>query len=120
MRDHIIKSLQDAIEKAKNWANEGWVVTFGPHQHEVNSLKAAMEVPRRFSHREEALAYWRNVQTISEDVVKHLEGALKDLEKDNLTAAEKKVYAAKYMEKPLEHLTQTSQPIYELIQADLG
>ena len=107
------KQVQEAIDRAKSWTTVGWKVTFGPRDYEVNSLAAAMELPRNFPYREEAVAYWRNVQGISEEVTKYLENALKDLEGGDRKGAESKLYAAQYHEKPLEKYTQTSKPIYD-------
>jgi len=117
MSEKTKMELKEAIEKAKNWANDGWKVTFGHNAVEVNNLKAALEMPRTFSFRQEAIAYWRNVEDISVEVTKYLEGALVDLEQNNLKAAENKLYFAQYFEKPLEKFTNTSKPLYQAVIA---
>ena len=110
------KQLQEAIEKARNWADEGWKVTFGHREVEVNSLPAAKEMPKEFQHREEAIAYWENVKGISGHVTTYLEKALEDMENGNMKGAEDKIYFAQYFEKPLEEFTKTSKPVYESIR----
>jgi len=116
MNDELKEILKTAIEKARNWATEGWKVTFGPREYEVNSLTDAEELAREFPYREDALGYWKNVKAISEEVISNLEKALAALEKGDLKRAENMAYAAQYFEKPLEKFTNTSRPVFERIQ----
>lgn len=109
MKDKLKKS----IERAKNWNKDGWMVTFGPGQVEVASIQQAMDLPKEAPNRQEAIAYWNNVQVISIEVTKYLEGALADLEKGDMKALGNKLYAAQYHEKPLEQYTNTSGPLYK-------
>lgn len=105
--------LEESIQRARNWAVDGWKATFGHNNVEVCSLKEAEEMPKSFIHRESAVAYWKNVEGISAEVATFLEGALENLEKGDLHQVENKLYAAMYFEKPLESFTNTSRPIYE-------
>jgi len=116
MNEEIKKQLQDAIEHAKSWPTKGWKVTFGVRQTEVNSLPEAMELPKEFQHRQEAVAYWLNVKGISEHVTGYLITALEAVEKGDMKTAEDKAYFAQYYEKPLEHDSNTSKPVWESIR----
>lgn len=117
MYDDLKEQLKQAIERARNWSVDGWPVGFGPRRVDVPSLKAALDSPKTFAHRQEALGYWHNVKLISEDVTHNLEAALAALEKGDLKAVENKLYAAQYMEKPLEEHTKTSKPVYEAFKS---
>ncbi len=116
MSEDIKELLKASIERSKNWSKDGWKVTFGPNQYEVPSMEAAEELPKNFPYREEAVAYWKNVSGIAEEVTTYLEGALADIENGDLTAAENKLYFAQYYERPLEKYTQTSKPVYESLR----
>lgn len=111
----LTKLLQASIEKTRNWAREGWTVTFGPRNYEVNSIEAAQNLPREFPYREEALGYWTNVECIAEEVESRLKKGLEALEQGDLKSAENQIYAAQYVEKPLEKFTNTSKPIFDRI-----
>ena len=113
MNEAIKNQLKSAIQKAKNWALEGWKVTFGPHGYEVNSIKQAMALPREFPYRQEAVGYWKNVEGLSREVIKHLEGALSAVEKGNRKEAEDKLYFAQYYERPIERFSNSSKPMYD-------
>lgn len=113
MNDDLKKKLKDSIARAKNWSADGWRVAFGPNQVEVASLKQAQELAPEFPYRQEAVAYWKNVQVISVEVTAYLEGTLADLENGDLKAAGSKLYFAQYLEKPLEKYSRTSRPIFE-------
>ena len=113
MNESIKKELQDSIRKAKNWAREGWKVTFGPHGYEVNSITQAMALPREFPYRQEAVGYWKNVEGLATEVVKHLESALSAVEKGDRKTAEDKLYFAQYYERPIERYSLTSKPMYD-------
>ena len=113
MSDAIKKQLNDAIQKAKNWAKVGWQVTFGPHGYEVNSITQANALPREFPYRQEAVGYWKNVEGLSIEVTKYLEGALKAVEQGNRKEAEDKLYFAQYYERPIERNSMTSKPMYD-------
>ena len=58
MYEDLIKKTETAIENSLNWAERGWTATFGPRQTEINSLKAAEELPKTFVYRMEAINYW--------------------------------------------------------------
>ena len=116
MSPEIVSQLSAAIERARNWCKAGWQVDFGPNRVAVRSLEQALQLPREFPYREEALAYWRNVQCISEEVVSCLKGALDDLERGDLKAAGNKLYFAQYFERPLEESSRTCKPLYESFQ----
>ena len=113
MNDDLKKKLRESIERARNWAEEGWKLSFGPNQVEVSSLTRALDLPREFPYRQEAVAYWKNVEVISEEVTVYLVGALADLENGDPKGVENKLYFAQYFEKPLEEFSHTSRPIYE-------
>lgn len=113
MSDNLKKSVQESLERSRKWAEDGWKVTFGARQVEISSLQQALDLPKEAPNREDAIGYWKNVQEISEEVSIYLEGALADLEKGDLKAAENKLYFAQYFEKPLEQFTNTSKPVYE-------
>lgn len=116
MSPEIVSQLTASIERARNWCNTGWHVDFGPSREAVRSLEQALQLPREFPYREEALAYWRNVQCISEEVVACLKGALADLERGDVKAAGNKLYFAQYFEKPLQESSRTCKPLYESFQ----
>jgi hypothetical protein len=113
MSQDFIRQLDAAIERARAWAQQGWQADFGPGRAVVASLEEALRLPSGYPCREEALAYWRNVQCISEVVVRHLEGARSALQQGDRKGAGDKLYFAQYFEKPLEKLSQTSGPVYE-------
>jgi len=117
MSEDIKSQLREAIEKSKGWANTGWEVTFGPHRHPVNNITEAKDLPRNHPNRQEAQAYWRNVELIGKDVSTNLEAALAELESGNVKGATTKAYTAQYVEKPLEHITNTSKPVFAALQA---
>ena len=116
MSQEVITQLKSAIEQVRNWPTAGWKVTFGLRETEVNSLPAAMEMPKEFQHREEAVAYWRNIEGMSKHITPYLEAALEAMEKGDLKLAEDKSYFAHYFEKPLERDTQTCKNVWESIR----
>ena len=116
MSKEVINQLKTTIEQVRNWPTAGWKVTFGIRETEVNSLSVAMDMPREFQHRQEAIAYWKNVEDISQHITPYLEAALEALEKGDLKLAEDKSYFANYFEKPLERDTQTCRKVWESIR----
>jgi len=117
MNQEVIQEVKTAIEKVRNWHTNGWKVTFGLRETEVNSLTAAMELPKEFQHREEAIAYWRNIEGMSAHVTPYLEATLEALEKGDLKLAEDKSYFAHYFEKPLERDTQICKNVWESVRS---
>ena len=116
MSQEVINHLKTAIDSVRNWHTNGWKVTFGFRETEVNSLQAAMDMPKEFQHKEEAIAYWKNIEGMSTHITPYLEAALDALEKGDLKTAEDKSYFAYYFEKPLERDTQTCKSVWEKIR----
>lgn len=115
MNEEMIKKVTEAIDEVKNWPIKGWKMTFGPRNVEVNSLQAALDQPKDFVYKIEAVDYWQNVSLIGHDIIEYLEMTRAALKEGDMKAAENKVYYAQYLEKPLEHLTGVSKPLWESI-----
>ncbi|MBF0124675.1 MAG: hypothetical protein HQL60_04995 [Magnetococcales bacterium] len=103
----LITQLQQAIQRASDWATSGWPMRFGSHQVEVSSLPAAEKMPRSFANRQEALAYWTNVAMVSQESISYGEKALKALQKGDLPAAYDALYFARFIEKRLNEASPT-------------
>ena len=52
MSQEVITQLKTAIDNVRNWHTNGWKVTFGFRETEVNSLQDALDLPKEFQHRE--------------------------------------------------------------------
>ncbi|KAB2891044.1 MAG: hypothetical protein F9K32_05830 [Desulfobulbaceae bacterium] len=111
--------LRQAIDRSRQWASDGWPVTFGDRGVVVSSLSEAQNLPLSAVCRMVALSYWQNVHQIGHEAATWGEKALRHLVDNDLRAVEAAVYYACYLERPLVRNTATWQPISSLLQRTL-
>ncbi len=119
MDKDLEQQLQQAIDRSRQWAIEGWPVTFGNREVVVSSLDQAQNLPASAAYRQVAVGYWQNVDKIGNEAAKWGEKALRHLTDNDLRAAEAAVYYACYLERPLARYTMTWQPISSILQHTL-
>ena len=120
MDKDLEQQLRQAIDRSRQWARDGWPVTFGDREVVVSSLSEAHDLPTSAVHRLVAIGYWQNVNQIGHEAATWGEKALRHLAGNDLRAAEAAVYYASYLERPLARHTMTWQPISSLLQRTLG
>jgi hypothetical protein len=119
MDKNLEQQLRQAIDRSRQWASDGWPVTFGDRGVVVSSLSEAQNLPLSAVCRMVALSYWQNVHQIGHEAATWGEKALRHLVDNDLRAAEAAVYYACYLERPLVGNTATWQPISSLLQRTL-
>jgi hypothetical protein len=119
MDKNLEQHLQQAIDRSRQWAIDGWPVTFGDREVVVSSLHQAQSLPANAVHRLVAVDYWRNVAQIGHEAAIWGEKALKYLAGNDLKAAEDAAYFARYLERPLAQHTMTWEPVHELLKMAL-
>ena len=120
MYEDLIKKTETAIENSLNWAERGWTATFGPRQTEINSLKAAEELPKTFVYRMEAINYWKQAQLTGHDAGVSGQKALESLKRGDLRDAEDHLYFSQYVEKPFAESSKTWLEVYEAAKAKIA
>lgn len=116
MDKNIKQQLQQAVERSRQWAINGWLVTFGDREVVVSSLHQAENLPASAVHRQIAVGYWHNVAQIGHEAATWGEKALQYLADNDIQAAEAAVYYACYMERPLARHTMTWEPVLRGLQ----
>ncbi len=111
--------MEQGIARSRTWAETGWPVTFGPSGVEVSSLQQALDLPENFVYREEALDYWHTVKLLGRDAAASGEQAIACLRKNDLKAAEGRVYQALFTERPCAKYSATWRAIHKSISARL-
>ena len=119
MDKNLEQQLRQAIDRSRQWASDGWPVTFGDRGVVVSSLSEAQNLPLSAVCRMVALSYWQNVHQIGHEAATWGEKALRHLADNDLRGAEAAVYYASYLERPLARHTRTWQPISTLLQRTL-
>ena len=119
MDNNLEQHLQLAIDRSRQWAIDGWPVTFGDREVVVSSLHQAQDLPVPAVHRLVAVDYWRNVAQIGQEAATWGEKALKHLADNDLQAMEAAVYYACYLERPLAGHTRTWEPVLKSLNMAL-
>ncbi len=119
MDKNLEQQLQRAIDRSRQWAIDGWPVTFGDREVVVSSLHQAQDLPANAVHRLVAVDYWRNVAQIGHEAATWGEKALKHLADNDLQATEAAVYYACYLERPLAGHTRTWEPVLKSLKMAL-
>ncbi|MBF0310670.1 MAG: hypothetical protein HQL56_14195 [Magnetococcales bacterium] len=112
----LAQALESAISRAEGWAVNGWKVTFGPGNVEVNSLSAARTTPANFVYRQEAISYWQNIEMAGVETAAQGRKALEALSRNDLHAAGNALYLAVFLEKKINSGTPTWGPVQALLQ----
>ncbi len=116
MFEDIIPRIEGTVEHSRKWAENGWVMGFGPKNAPVNSLKEAEALPVSFVYREEAVNFWRQIRLMGNDAADSGEQAIEALKSGNSDAAEKALYLASYIERPYENYTSEWKSLYETVK----
>ncbi|MBF0170755.1 MAG: hypothetical protein HQK87_06675 [Nitrospinae bacterium] len=103
----LIAAVRKACDEATNWAVTGWEMRWGMNQVPVNTLAEAKAKPATFVNRQEALAYWSDIEEMGAECAACGTKALAALEKGDLGAAANAVYFAKFTEKKFNKQTPT-------------
>jgi hypothetical protein len=119
MDKNLEQQLQRAIDRSRQWAIDGWPVTFGDREVVVSSLHQAQNLPANAVHRLAAVGYWQNVAQIGLEAATRGEKALKHLADNDLQATEAAVYYASYLERPLAEHTRTWEPVLKSLKMAL-
>ncbi len=120
MFEDVIPQMEEAVERSRKWAENGWRMGFGPQNAPVDSLKEAEALPVSFIYREEAVSYWRQVHLMGNDAADSGEKAVEALKNGNIDAAEKALYLSSYIERPYENYTSTWSSLYEAIKEKMA
>ncbi len=119
MYEDLIELVDKAIDRSLEWAQVGWLVTFGKNGIEVSSLQKAKELPDNFIYHEEALDYWYNVEQLGREAASYGRKAIISLRGGNLNAAESSIYQALYIERSCEKYSTTWRAVYGLVTRKL-
>lgn len=119
MFEDMIPRIEDAVERSRKWAENGWNMGFGPKNVAVVSLKEAEALPVSFIYREESVNYWRQVQLMGNDAADSGEKALDALKKGDIDAAEKALYLSAYIERPYEMYTSDWKSLYDALKGKM-
>ena len=119
MDKNLEQQLQRAIDRSRQWAIDGWPVTFGDREVVVSSLHQAQSLPANAVHRLVAVDYWRNVGQVGHEAATWGKRALHHLAENDLKAAEDAAYFACYLERPLAQHTMTWEQVHELLKKAL-
>ncbi len=115
MHEDLIELVEKGIDRSLEWAQVGWLVTFGKNGIKVSSLQHAKELPDNFIYREEALDYWCNVEQLGREAASYGKKAIISLKEGDLQAAENSIYQALYIERPCEKYSTTWRAIHESV-----
>ena len=119
MDKDIEQQLQQAIDRSRQWAIDGWPVTFGEREVVVSSLHQAQDLPANAVHRLVAIGYWQNVAQTGIEAATWGEKAMQQLVDNDIQAAEAAVYYACYLERPLAGHTMTWEPVLKSLRNGL-
>ena len=119
MDKDLEQQLRQAIDRSRQWASDGWPVTFGDREVVVSSLPQAQNLPASAIYRPVASGYWQNVAQIGLEAATWGEKALKFLTDNDLQATEAAVYYACYLERPLAGHTRTWEPVLKSLKMAL-
>jgi hypothetical protein len=119
MDKDIEQQLQQAIDRSRQWAINGWPVTFGDREVVVSSLHQAQNLPASSVHRQVAVGYWQNVAQTGLEAATWGEKAMQHLADNDIQAAEAAVYYACYLERPLAGHTMIWEPVLKSLRKGL-
>jgi len=116
MDKDIEQQLQRAIDRSRQWAIDGWPITFGDREVVVSSLHQAQNLPASDVHRQVAFGYWQNIAQLGLEAATWGEKAMQHLADNDLQAAEAAIYSACYLERPLAGHTRTWEPVLKSLR----
>ena len=119
MFEDMIPRIEEAVERSRKWAENGWNMGFGPKNAAVVSLKEAEALSVSFIYREESVNYWRQIQLMGNDAADSGEKALDALKKGDIDAAEKALYLSAYIERPYEMYTSDWKSLYDALKGKM-
>ena len=119
MFEDIIPRIEEAVERSRKWAANGWNMGFGPKNAAVTCLKEAEALPVSFIYREESVNYWRQIRLMGNDAADSGEKAIEALKKGDIDAAEKALYLSAYIERPYEMYTSDWKALYDAIKGKM-
>ena len=112
MYEDLIEQVEKGIDRSLEWAQVGWLVTFGRNEVEVSSLQQAEDLPDNFVYREEALDYWHNVEQLGREAAAYGKKAIISLRGSDLQAAENSIHQALYIEQPCKKYSTTWRAVH--------
>lgn len=112
----LSQQLRQAIDRSREWAAQGWPISFGHREVLVSSLAQAEALAAAEMCRPAAINYWRLVAELGEQTATWGEKALVRQAARDFVGAANALYYAAYLERQLGSRAGTWQVLVDSLQ----